>query len=184
MFGCHCCGLKFDFCKCSGEECPRCHQCKAHCECEEELAEAKRQEDMQQRRLGRAMSLETQQQNLKKGLMRSGMAPKEAIFRARNWWDKIGRKIVRIQFNQEYQGGSFKPSSGKAPGVKVSPTLAHVVPSGILKGLPWAQLTKPEKFRVAKEWHDTEYMMNFPLLEQKLIFKHYQKKEKKNGDIL
>ena len=175
---CGCCGLDFKFCKCKRWSCEQCGQCETHCECQEQHELNQKLKEVHDRREARMMSLAQQKRNLANGLMASGMKPSEAISKARNWWDDIGRKLVHTIFNKEQVGGSFKATSGRAPGIKVSPTLQPVVPSGILNGLPWARLDKREKFEIVLKWHKTEIMMDMPLLEQKLILELFDNKTK------
>lgn len=60
----------------------------------------------------------------------TGMKVKEAVARAREWWEKKGRRMV----------------SEKAAEVPGDAT-------GILDGLPWELLDKRERLVVIKFWH-------------------------------
>jgi hypothetical protein len=63
--------------------------------------------------------------------MPSGLTFKEAAFHARNWWDRRGRFLIR---NPEFND----PELG--------------LPSGILRGLPFDQLTRREIGRLVEVW--------------------------------
>lgn len=63
----------------------------------------------------------------------TGMTVSEAVWHASRWWDARGRKRLReiaVAFDGE-----------------------RSIPSGILHGVEWDALTKPEKLKVVKAWH-------------------------------
>lgn len=70
----------------------------------------------------------------------SGMKVDEAVERAEHWWDKLGRHVIRKQFNEHREDGETVPT----------------IPSGILKALPWAMLTRREQVAVVLKWHDAK----------------------------
>lgn len=61
----------------------------------------------------------------------AGMKPMEALKSARRWWDKLGRHLILTQMQPEHAG----------------------VPSGILRGLEFDQLTKDEAITVCEAWY-------------------------------
>lgn len=63
----------------------------------------------------------------------SGLTAAEAVSRAREWWDRTGRHIIR---NPEFRD----PDVG--------------FKSGILRGLPFDELERDEKLSVVKAWHE------------------------------
>jgi hypothetical protein len=65
--------------------------------------------------------------------MPSGLMFREAARHAQAWWDLHGRFLIR---NPEFQD----PDLG--------------VPSGILRGLPFMQLTRKEILRVVEVWDE------------------------------
>lgn len=87
----------------------------------------------------------------------SGMSVREAINKARIWWETLGRhelsKQLNKQSNVEEVGRVVKPGTGRSPGFTVAGSREVVVPSGILQGLPWDQLTKQEQTNVVRQWH-------------------------------
>jgi len=83
----------------------------------------------------------------------TGMKYSEAVARAEAWWGKTGRHLIPRKFNQVKH--EKRHTGGKGPllkSIEVAPDLA----SGVLRGLPWAELTKEEKLYVTKTWHHTQ----------------------------
>lgn len=178
---CRCCDNIISRCECIGVECQQCRQCEIHCECEEQAGQAKLEREKFDREETRILSIKQQENNIKAGLMRSGMKPSEAMQRARVWWSDIGRKLMHVQFNQEQVGGSFKASTGKVPGIKISPQMQATIPSGILQGRPWSRLNRREKLCIVNKWHECEVMEKFPLYKEKFGFEalKYPKEKKR-----
>lgn len=86
------------------------------------------------------------------GRLESGMKAEEAVKRATAWWNKIGRRALNRSFNQE-RDPSKVLTGGPAPAVVIAGEVKDVLPSGILKGLPFSMLTRAEQVRVVKAWH-------------------------------
>ncbi len=88
----------------------------------------------------------------------SGMKPEEAVKRARLWWEAIGRKELSKRLNEasniEEIGRTVRTGTGKTPGFVVQGDRQAVVQSGLLRGLPWEQLTRREQLEVVKTWHE------------------------------
>ena len=68
----------------------------------------------------------------------TGMKVTEALHRAEQWWQKIGRHLIH---KHDSETASLNPES------------ANFIPSGIVNGLPWDELTKREKLAITKHWH-------------------------------
>lgn len=88
----------------------------------------------------------------------STMTVREAITRARRWWnDKGGRHALSHQLNessnQERIGRRFTPGNGKSPGILIPGNKQPVLNSGILRGLQWDDLDNREKMALVHEWH-------------------------------
>ncbi len=82
----------------------------------------------------------------------NGMRQAEVYAMARRWWNSRGRKLVNQAFNEERISGRFVPS-GAGPAFRTAGRTETVLPSGILRGLPWNQLQVQERARVARVWH-------------------------------
>ncbi len=63
---------------------------------------------------------------------------------ARRWWNSIGRALVRREANIEIQ-------RRVGPGIIVRGR-EKVLPSGILAGAPWDELTPGEQEKVVAAW--------------------------------
>ena len=93
-----------------------------------------------------------------------GLTGREAIEQARAWWDKRGRHLAGAAglkaFNKIAVGG--KTTFGRGPMLRVAPSFEPLLPSGILRGLPWEQLTRDECLRVVRGyllvWQNREIM--------------------------
>jgi hypothetical protein len=66
------------------------------------------------------------------GRTSAGLPVREAVALAACWWQDIGRQLANPELKD--------PDLG--------------VPSGIMRGLPWDELTRDERLRVVKAWHD------------------------------
>lgn len=86
------------------------------------------------------------------GRLTSGMKVAEAVSRARAWWDRLGRRTLRRDFNTERRPARLR-TGGPAPAIRVPGEVVDVLPSGLLRGLPWAMLTRQEKVAVVRAWH-------------------------------
>ncbi len=64
----------------------------------------------------------------------TGMSVREAVKRVSRWWDLRGAKQMRAMCEKQHPEQGF-------------------VPSGILQGMAWDNLTRDEKARVIKVWH-------------------------------
>lgn len=83
----------------------------------------------------------------------NGMTVREALQRARTWWDSTGRFGVKRQSNEIEEGRKVAVSSGAAPGIVVAGNRVPVLASAILRGLPWDMLTKDDKLVVVRAWY-------------------------------
>lgn len=81
----------------------------------------------------------------------SGMRVSEAMNHASGWWERM-RHAVDTEFNK--QRDAAKVSGGKGSPLTISEgDVRDVLPSGILRGLPWAQLGNKEQVKVMLAWH-------------------------------
>jgi len=83
----------------------------------------------------------------------TGMKVKEAIHRASQWWESTGRAEMITQKRRQ-----AKPVGGADKGAGASfasddEDNINFLPSGLLHGKPWAELTRNEQIRVVKSWH-------------------------------
>lgn len=82
-----------------------------------------------------------------------GITVREAVRCAERWWDKFGRHMMKKVANKERGQDKFRGGDGKAPAIFVRGSEIDVIPSGILRGLPWDQLDAGERSRVAQNWY-------------------------------
>lgn len=85
--------------------------------------------------------------------LRSGMLVSEAVARASEWWDKTGRKLIKLKCNEERTRYRVRTSKGKAPGIVTRGPLEKVYSSRLMSGVMWEQLDKREKLEIVKTWH-------------------------------
>jgi hypothetical protein len=83
----------------------------------------------------------------------TGMTAVEAVRRAEHWWEKTGAKEMRLHGLRHTQtvGGSLHGIGGAF--ASLDPKSENYLPSGIIHGKPWDDLTKREKAMVVKAWH-------------------------------
>jgi hypothetical protein len=79
----------------------------------------------------------------------TGMKVSEAVSQAALWWDNRGRRLIRDKnYASDNPGfGSFNPDP------KSVEDADNWIPSGVMAGKPWADLSKVEKLQVTKHWH-------------------------------
>ena len=85
----------------------------------------------------------------------SGMKVAEAVARARKWWGEY-RGMVRREFTQvdaTRKRVSRTSEGGLLSIVKDAFTDPHVQ-SGILRGLPWDELSQRDQLEIVKTWHE------------------------------
>lgn len=81
----------------------------------------------------------------------TGMTVAEAVRRAADWWNKIGRHGIKASnFNQVLIQKVH--TQGKGPLLKRTDK-EQDLPSGILRGLPWDELDRQEQKDIVKAWH-------------------------------
>lgn len=83
----------------------------------------------------------------------TGMKVQEAMRHARLWWDKKARHAVDVEFNKERDAAKVRAGPG-GPVSMIAGDVREVLPSNILRGLPWDVLTIGERFRVMMAWHE------------------------------
>lgn len=77
--------------------------------------------------------------------MTSGMTVGEAVERAAAWWEVKGRRIMAQQrLKGSVNAGAFNVTDPDDP---------NFIPSGIIAGKAWGDLTRDERLRVTKSWH-------------------------------
>lgn len=92
----------------------------------------------------------------------TGMKVGEAIAQAGHWWDHKGRQMIQDKnFATDNPGfGAFNPNP------QTKEEADNWLPSGILAGKPWTDLTKDEKLRVCKYWH--HHIIRVPSIDPEL----------------
>lgn len=75
----------------------------------------------------------------------TGMSAKEAMERARIWWQKTGRRLMRETAEHQL--------SHNAGFASENPDDPNYLPSGVINGVEWDQLTKREMLTIIKHWH-------------------------------
>lgn len=75
----------------------------------------------------------------------TGMKVSEAIEKTVKWWDDRGRALMLDhKIHQSKAGTVFASSDPEDP---------SFVPSGIINGRPWGELSSRERLRLVKFWH-------------------------------
>ncbi len=74
------------------------------------------------------------------------------IATARQWWDRRGRYLISREFNVDEYRPKVATGSKGAPGFKVDKLESPRLPSGILEGMPFQELTPHEQHRVIYVW--------------------------------
>lgn len=83
--------------------------------------------------------------NDKDARLSSGMTAEEATNRAMAWWELKGREIMRQQrLHGSKNAGAFNVKDPDNP---------NFIPSGIIAGKMWNDLTREEKMRIVYLWH-------------------------------
>lgn len=79
-------------------------------------------------------------------LLDTGLRVGEAIDRAREWWNNTGRaQMLQQSLHQRNRMGRAFASA--------DPTSTDFLPSGIVHGAAWDDLTQQEQMRIVKAWH-------------------------------
>jgi hypothetical protein len=80
----------------------------------------------------------------------TGMTVGEAIDSAMLWWENKGRRLMR-----DRNEATDNPGHGAfTPNPKSEAEALNSYPSGIMHGVPWADLTREEKLQVTRHWHN------------------------------
>ncbi len=82
----------------------------------------------------------------------TGMRVDEAIDAARKWWTEWRGAIAR-GFNAVEDKPTVRPGVPGAPAFVIAGESRQDLPSGILSGLPWDELSEREQLQVVKTWH-------------------------------
>ena len=83
----------------------------------------------------------------------SGIKVKDAVTAAALWWERKGRKAMRqsrLKGNPGHDAFNPKPGDDKEA--------LNWFPSGIMAAEPWDRLSRDEKLRVVKVWHQRVFM--------------------------
>lgn len=83
----------------------------------------------------------------------TGMTAKEAVAQASAWWARIGRKEMRQHAKRQSEAVGGSNNGAGASFASLDPDSPNFLPSGIIHGLPWEQLSRREKARVTAIWH-------------------------------
>jgi len=105
------------------------------------------------------------------------------IISAREWWDTKGRHMVAQKGNEERVGGKFRAGTGNAPGIRTTGSKEKVLPSGILNGKMFDNLTPRERSQVLKAWMHYYTEFKFPDLTEKDLARAKQKLKIKPATI-
>jgi hypothetical protein len=89
----------------------------------------------------------------------SGMKVTEAVKLASAWWDETGRHIIDTKFNKRRMQGTVR-AMGVSSGIHIRLSDIDIIPSGILRGKPWAELVNREQLQVIKIWHHFYVVLN------------------------
>jgi hypothetical protein len=86
--------------------------------------------------------------------LHSGISASEAVKKASEWWDKIGKDLIRKQANEEVHGRKFHAAVSGAPAIVTPGEKRALIQSGLLQGFVWERLTRRERAEVVKQWHE------------------------------
>jgi len=93
----------------------------------------------------------------------SGMPAREAIAKAQEWWGRVGAREMRLhglRQKEEVGAKSYKSLGGEGF-ASLDPDSDNYLPSKIIAGAPWDDLSKTEKMRVVKVWHQVHVLGRF-----------------------
>lgn len=119
----------------------------------------------------------------KKQVMITPKLRQQYILNAREWWNTKGRHMVAATANEERVGGKFRAGTGSAPGIKTTGNKERVLPSGILNGKMFDNLTPRERAQVLKVWMHYYTEFKFPDLSEKDLARAKQKLKIKPATI-
>jgi hypothetical protein len=83
----------------------------------------------------------------------TGMRPEEAIRRATNWWNNKGRRTMKLHLRRQSEPVGGSNNGAGVAFASQNPDSENFLPSGVIHGVPWDELTRDEKLRVVKAWH-------------------------------
>ena len=72
----------------------------------------------------------------------TGMKVQEAITLTQRWWNGTGRHLMKKD-----------GPKGESQAVTLDPGDDNFIPSGILNGVPWDELSQRERLTIVKHWH-------------------------------
>lgn len=79
---------------------------------------------------------------------------KTAIAReAEAWWDKVGRNLIPLRFNEGVDGLPRVSTGGGFPSIIVPPDKRRELQSGILNALPFTALTRAEQGEIIAAYY-------------------------------
>jgi hypothetical protein len=81
----------------------------------------------------------------------TGMTVQEAVRRAAAWWQTKGRRLAKTELKRQKLGSHRGGNSGVF--ASLDPDDANFMPSGLIHGKPWEELTRRECLMVVKAWH-------------------------------
>ncbi|NIA67591.1 hypothetical protein HBA54_03210 [Pelagibius litoralis] len=97
----------------------------------------------------------------------TGMRVDEALARARKWWGEY-RGAVRRDFNRTRKAPKARLSA-KASNFVIQGEEEEPVPSGILSGQAWDDLSQREQLLIVKQWHHDH--VRAPLIDKATVAK-------------
>ena len=82
----------------------------------------------------------------------NGMTVREAIARAKTWWDRKGRHLTAKVANDVEHGRKVAVSSGVV-GIVVPGEQVAEIPSLAFRGTPWDELDTATKLQIVRAWY-------------------------------
>lgn len=83
----------------------------------------------------------------------TGMTAKEAAERTRIWWEKTGRREMQLQAKRQAEGVGGSNGGAGSAFASQDPSSENYLPSGIIHGKPWDDLTQRDQAQLVKVWH-------------------------------
>jgi hypothetical protein len=117
--------------------------------------------------------------NGKKSYMITPKLREQYIRQAEDWWNRTARHLVSQEKNSERTDRRFRAAKAGGPAIITTGEKQVVVPSGILNGKMFHNLTDAERAQVLKVWMHSYTPFQFADLAQKekdLLLEGFTKK--------
>ncbi len=83
----------------------------------------------------------------------TGMTAKEAIMRAKNWWENVGQAKMRQHALRQRETIGGSNNGAGAEFASKNPDSINFMPAGFIHAKPWDELDKRDQRQLVKVWH-------------------------------